>query len=174
MRRVLVIGPGGSGKSALAARIGECTGLPVVHLDALYWRPGWVPTPRDEWRATVTELVARDAWVMDGNYSGTLDLRLRACDTVVFLDVPRLVCLWRILLRRLRFRGRSRPDVAEGCAERLTWEFVRWVWTYPRRRRPRVMEQLRAAEREGRARVVVLRSAADVERFVAGLGAGGG
>jgi len=172
MRRVLVIGPGGSGKSTLATSIGERTGLPVVHLDALYWRPGWVPTPREEWTAAVAELVARDAWVMDGNYSGTLDLRLRACDTVVFLDVPRLVCLWRILRRRLRFRGTSRPDVAEGCPERLTWEFVWWVWTYPRRRRPRVLQQLRAAEREGRVRVVVLRSAEEAERFVARLGAG--
>ena len=168
MRKVLVIGPGGSGKSTLAARIGERTGLPVIHLDALYWRAGWVPTPKDEWTRTVSELVTRDAWVMDGNYGGTLDLRLSACDTVIFLDVPRLVCIWRVLKRRALFHRRTRPDMGDRCPERLTWEFLTWLWTYPRRHRPGVLQRLTAVARE--KRVVVLTSPAEVERFLAGLG----
>lgn len=71
MRRVLVIGCGGAGKSTLARQLGEATGLPVIHLDAHYWRPGWVETPKETWRAAVDELIAADAWIMDGNYSGT-------------------------------------------------------------------------------------------------------
>jgi adenylate kinase family enzyme len=163
----MVIGSGGAGKSTLATRIGERTGLPVIHLDALYWRPGWVPTPADEWARTVARLAEGDAWVMDGNYGGTLDVRLRACDTVVFLDVPRLVCLWRVLGRRLRFHRRARPDVAAGCEEQLTWEFVRWIWTYPRRRRAGILERLHALG--GEKRVEVLRSRADVERFLGAI-----
>lgn len=167
MRRVLLIGSGGAGKSTVARRLGAATGLPVVHLDARFWRPGWTPTPRDEWRRTVATLVAGDAWVMDGNYGGTLDLRLAACDTVVFLDLPRLVCLRRVVARALRHAGRTRPDMAPDCPERLTLEFVRWVWRYPRRQRPAVLRRLAAAAEAG-TRVVVLRSDAEVERFLAG------
>src|SRR5215212_7429953 len=143
MRRVLIIGAGGAGKSSLATRIGELTGLPVIHLDALYWRAGWVETPKDEWLALVRELVAREAWVMDGNYSGTLDVRLRACDTVIFLDAPRWRSLWRLVKRWARYRRRSRPDMAPGCPEQLPWEFVVWVWTYASRRRPDILARLR-------------------------------
>ena len=167
MRRVLVIGAGGAGKSTLAARVAERAGLPLVHLDACYWRAGWVPTPADEWAATVARLAAGDAWVMDGNYGGTLDARLAACDTVVFLDLPRLVCLWSVVRRWLRWRGRSRPDLPAGCPEQLSWEFVWWIWTYPRRRRPAILARLGALA--GEKRVVVLRSRRAAARWVAGL-----
>ena len=167
MQRVLVIGSGGAGKSTLAREIGARTGLPVVHLDALYWQPGWLPTPDAEWRAIVEQLVARDAWVMDGNYGGTLDTRLAACDTVVFLDLPRAVCLTRIVRRWLRNVGRTRADMAPGCPERMTWEFVRWIWDYPRAHRPNVLRRL-AALPAGTA-VVILRSRRAVRRFLATL-----
>jgi adenylate kinase family enzyme len=156
VRRILVIGPGGAGKSTFARRLGERTGLPVVHLDALYWRPGWVKTPDDEWRATVAELLARDAWILDGNYSGTLDLRLAACDTVFFLDLPRRVCLPAVVARRIRFVGRVRPDCAPGCPEKLDLGFLEWIWTYPAKRRPKVLAKLAALRADQRA--VVLRS----------------
>lgn len=165
MRRVLVIGSGGAGKSTLAARLGAATGLPVVHLDALYWRAGWTPTPPDEWRQVVASIAARAAWIMDGNYGGTLPLRLAACDTVVFLDLPRVVCVARALRRWRRHAGRTRPDMAPGCPERLSLEFLRWIWDYPRTRRPGILRQL-AALGDGQ-RVVVLRSDGEVERFVA-------
>ena len=167
MRRVLVIGSGGAGKSTFAARLGERTGLPVIHLDALYWRAGWRETPREEWAARVEELLRGEAWIMDGNYGHTLERRLAACDTVVFLDFPRYLCLWRVLKRRVLFRGRSRPDMAEGCRERLNWEFVRWVWTYRRERRPRVLKRLSGLG-EGQ-RAFVLRSPREARRFLEGL-----
>ena len=169
MRKVIVIGSGGSGKTTLATRLGARLGLPVVHLDALYWRAGWTPTPPDEWARVVADLAARDAWVMDGNYGGTLPQRLAACDTVIFLDVPRLVCLWRVVARSVRYRGRTRPDMAPGCDEQVTWEFVRWIWTYPRRRRPGILRML--GEVAGEKRVVVLRGRGEVERFLASVGA---
>ena len=165
MQRVLVIGSGGSGKSTLAARIAARTGLPLIHLDQLYWRSGWVATPANEWTRNVQELAARASWVMDGNYGGTLDLRLAACDMVVFLDVPRLRCLWRVLWRWMRHRGRSRPDMAPGCTERLDMEFVRWIWTYPQRRRPGVLAKVAAAGKP----LAILRSSADIDSFVASL-----
>lgn len=166
MERVLIIGSGGCGKTTLSRAVAERLGLPLIHLDALYWRPGWVPTPKEEWRRVVEGLLARPRWVMDGNYGGTLDLRLAACDSVIFLDLPRRVCLWRIFKRRLLYRGRGRPEVAPGCPERLTWEFVRWVWTYRKRRRPGILERLHG--RTGR-RVVILSSTREVDRFLSSL-----
>ena len=167
MRKVLVIGSSGAGKSVFAARLAERTGLPLIHLDALYWRPGWVKTPKDEWARTVEELLARDRWVMDGNYAGTLDRRLAACDTVVFLDLPRTVCLWRAAKRRIAFRHGARPDMTAGCDERLTWQLIRWIWKYPRTQRPRVLARL--GELRPGQRAVVLRSSAQIDNFLRSL-----
>jgi adenylate kinase family enzyme len=164
MRRVLVIGSGGAGKSTFAKRLGAATRLPVIHLDACYWRAGWSPMPKDEWLRTVDEIAARETWIMDGNYGGTLDRRLAGCDTVIFLDLPRLVCLRRALWRSIRFRGRSRPDMAPGCPERITMEFVRWIWTYPNERRPDIVRRLQALDPE--KRVVILKSTREVEQFL--------
>jgi adenylate kinase family enzyme len=164
MRRVMVIGSGGAGKSTFALRLGALLDIPVIHLDAEHWRPGWVEPPKEEWRRKVEGLVSGDAWVIDGNYSGTLPLRLAACDTVVFLDLPRAVCLWRALKRALAFRNTTRPDMAAGCPEKIDLKFLRWVWDYPSRTRPKVLELL-GENSEGR-RVVRLRSRAEVEKFL--------
>ena len=168
LQRILVIGSGGSGKTTFARRLAARTQLPLIHLDALYWRPGWDPTPPDEWRTKVEALVREPAWIMDGNYGGTLDIRLAACDAVVFLDIPRLVCLWRVVRRQLQHGGRNRAELAAGCPERLTWEFLTWIWTYPQRRRGSILQRLEALKTE--KRVHVLRSSHEMDRFVDGLG----
>src|SRR5262249_9227210 len=145
MRRVLVIGPAGAGKSTFAREFGARVGLPVVHLDRLYWRPGWNPTPPEEWEAVVREQLARERWVMDGNYGGTMAVRLGGADTAVFLDLPRRTCLRRVYGRALRGHGRQRTDLGEGCPEKLPdLEFLRWIWTFRAKRRPEVLEQLAA------------------------------
>ena len=125
-------------------------------------------TPKDEWRRKVEELVARDAWVMDGNFSGTLDARLAACDTVIFIDLPRALCLWRVVKRAATYRGKSRPDMAEGCPEKIDLEFVRWVWGYHSRSRPKVLALLERHSHD--KKIIRLRSRAEVESFLAGVG----
>jgi adenylate kinase family enzyme len=169
MKRVLVIGPGGAGKSTFAKRLGKLLGIEVKHLDRFYWRAGWTKPSEDDWLKTITELTSGDSWIMDGNFGGTLDLRLKSCDTIIFLDMPRLLCLWRVTKRRLLYRNRSRPDMAEGCNEKLDLEFIRWVWNYSRRSRPRVVKLLE--EYSQSKQIVWLRSKADVERFYARLSA---
>jgi adenylate kinase family enzyme len=164
MRRVLVIGSGGSGKSTVAAQLGELLNVEVNHLDKFFWKAGWVRPDPDEWSRTVTDLIERDSWVMDGNYSGTLDLRLQRCDTIVFLDLPRVLCLWRIVKRFLAYRGRTRPDVAEDCRESLNLEFVSWVWNYPRRSRPKVIKRLQ--EHAQGKQIFWLRTRSEVRRFL--------
>lgn len=165
MKRVLLIGSGGSGKSTLAKRLAAKTGLPLIHLDAIYWRSGWKEMPKPEWVATVGQLVRQREWIMDGNYGGTLELRLRACDTVVLLDTSPWLCLWRVVKRRLRHAGRSRPEMAPGCPERLDAKFLWWVTTYRIRRLPDILAELSATRHSGKT-VVVLRRACEVEDFL--------
>ena len=143
MKKILIIGSGGSGKSTLSKSLGEKLGIEVFHLDKFYWRSGWVKPDSDEWIQTVEQLLARDEWIIDGNYGGTLRRRVESCDTIVFLDLSKIVCLWRILKRRLTYRQQARPDMAEGCFERLNLEFVSWVLNYSKRTRPKVLELLR-------------------------------
>jgi len=168
LRRVLVIGSGGAGKSTLSARLGEALGLEVLHLDAHHWRAGWTEPPKEEWQRIVAGLIERDSWVMDGNYSGTLEMRMEACDTVVFLDLPRTLCLWRVIKRLLTYRGRPRPDMAEGCGEKLDLKFLRWVWDYPERTRPVVLGLIRAHGRD--KKIFHLRSRAEVAEFLREVG----
>ncbi len=167
MRKVLVIGSGGAGKSTLANQLGELLNIEVLHLDKLYWRPRWIETPKPEWRKTVEELLARDAWIMDGNYSGTLDIRFEACDTVIFLDMPRTLCLRRVLKRLMMYRNKHRPDMAEGCPEKFNLEFIVWVWNYPRRSRPKIIRILES--NPAGKNIVWLRSQADVKRFTSNI-----
>ena len=170
MRRVLIIGSAGAGKSTLARRLGEIVGLPVVHLDAHYWKAGWRATPPDEWRQRVSELLRGDAWIMDGNYGGTLRERVEAADTVILLELSRVLCLFRVVLRSIRHHGRARADLNPECPEQLPdLEFIRWIWRYPRDSLPRVHEILRAHS-AGRT-IVTLRSPKEIERYLERLGA---
>lgn len=166
MQRILVVGPSGSGKSTLARALGEALGIEVVHLDQLHYRANWVEAPPEEFRAAILEAVQRPAWVMDGNYFnlGESAERFAACDAIVFLDFPRRVCMWRVLRRTVRTYGRTRPDLADGCLERIDFAFLRWVWDAPSRR-PRILAVLEPfrSTRE----FTVLRSGREVRRFLA-------
>jgi adenylate kinase family enzyme len=167
MRKVLVIGSGGAGKSTFARRLGRLLDIEVIHLDTLYWKPGWIEPAKDEWAERVAQLVRRDAWIMDGNYSGTFDVRINACDTLIFLDMPRLVCLWRVLKRLVVYRHGTRPDMAAGCREKIDRKFVLWVWNYPKTRRPKVLKLMR--EHAGSRQMFRLRSPAEANRFLAAV-----
>jgi adenylate kinase family enzyme len=164
MKKILVIGSGGAGKSTLSRQLGERLNLPVIHLDTHYWNAGWEPTPQDKWQQIVEHLMNQDTWIMDGNYSGTMNARLEAADTVIFLDMPRLLCLWRVFKRRWQYAGKTRPDMASDCPEQLNWEFLSWVWTYPSRRRSSILTRLATLPPD--KTVIILRSPAEVRQFL--------
>lgn len=163
MKKILVIGSGGAGKSTFAKQLGNSLQLPVIHLDALYWQPGWVEPPKAEWAARVEEICYRDEWIMDGNYSGTLERRLVVCDVVVFLDLPPHICAWRVLKRLLQYRNATRPDMAAGCYEHFNLQFLLWVWNYRRRSRPKIVRLLKQYEKS--VQIIWLRSAAEISQY---------
>lgn len=167
MKKILVIGSGGAGKSTFAKRLGARLQLQVIHLDSFYWSAGWVEMDKATWRVVVERLIQLDSWIMDGNYGGTLDIRLAACDSVIFLDVPRLVCLQRVLKRIALYRKASRPDMAAGCRERFNWEFMKYVWHYPTKKKPVLLEKLKFLSHT--KSVIVLRSQAQIEMFLTSL-----
>jgi adenylate kinase family enzyme len=170
MERVVILGPGGAGKTELAAEMSRRTGLPVVHLDLLFWRQGWKPAPVEEARRDFAEAVAGERWILDGNFLAVEgeDARFSRADAVVFLDLSRATCCWRVLMRLARNRRRPRPDLPEGCAESFDLALLRWIWRYPRTDRPRVLAIL--AGLNGWADVRRLRSRSAVRRYLATLG----
>ncbi|RTL72175.1 MAG: topology modulation protein [Hyphomicrobiales bacterium] len=167
MQRVLVIGISGAGKSTLSRALAERTGLPLIHLDKEYWRPGWSITPRAEWRPKVVDLAARERWVMDGNFDSSLDLRLPRADTLIWFDYPTLLCLWRAMKRVAGSYGQVRPDLAPGCPERIDLDFLRYIWTFNRVQRPRILEQI--AQHGQHLTPVVIRRDADARAFLASV-----
>lgn len=170
MNRIAVVGSGGAGKSTFAREVGRRTGLPVVHLDRCYWKPGWVETPREEWAALQAELFndGDDRWVADGNYGGTFDVRFARADTVIVLALPRLTCLAGALRRSLANRGRAVQ--AAGCPERVDFRFLRWIWRYENDSRPRLDAAL--DRHRSHLELIELRSRREVRAFLAGLPAG--
>jgi len=164
MRRIIVIGSGGAGKSTLAQQMGEILGLPVFHLDRLHWKPNWVSPPKDEWKAVQEKLCAKNEWIIDGNYGGTMDLRLAASDSIIFLDLPRWICLWRVLKRFLIYRGKSRPDMTDGCDERINREFFLWIWRFRQDKRPGILAKL--SDLEAEKKDFILRNRREVRHFL--------
>ena len=148
MKRVAIIGSSGAGKSTLARSLGQKLKLPVIHLDAYYWQPGWRETDAKQWLETQQELVKGDRWIVDGTYGGSLDIRLAAADTIIWLDFNRYLCLSRVLKRYLQYPGKTRPDMAAGCPERLNLEFFKYVWDFPRLQRPKIQAKLNKYDRE--------------------------
>jgi adenylate kinase family enzyme len=166
VRKVVIIGSGGSGKSTFARQLGEITGLPVVHLDKLFWHPGWKRTPEDEWREIVRRETEKPEWIMDGNFGGTREMRMQAADTIILLDLPRWLCMYRILKRTLLYKPGARPDMAEGCDERFDPEFLLWVWNYGNDSRKRALAEI---EQFADKTVVILQTRSAVTAYLNSL-----
>ena len=125
MNRIIIIGCGGSGKSTLARNLSKKTNLPVVHLDKIFWKEGWVNISREEFNTLLKEELKKEKWIIDGNYDRTIKERIEMCDTVIYLDYPRMSCLFGVIKRVVSSYGKVRPDMADGCPERFDLEFLK-------------------------------------------------
>jgi len=138
MERVIIIGCGGSGKTTLAGKLGLKTGLPVVHLDQIFWSPGnWNHLDRAEFDRLLKVELEKCRWILDGNYDRTLPMRLEKCDTVIWLDYNRFVCLIQWMKRVTTNWGKAREDMAPGCKEWFDPEFLGWIWKFNKMNRKR-------------------------------------
>ena len=167
MERVMIIGCGGAGKSTLARQLGEKTGLPVVHLDQIWWAPGnWKHLSREEFDVQLREEIEKPRWILDGNFNRTIPERLEKCDTVIYLDLPRYVCLLSWIKRVITNWGTARPDMAEGCAEWFDPEMAGWILRFNKDNRQRYYQLLN--ETEG-IETIVLRNRRAVRKFLNSL-----
>ena len=163
MEKILIIGCSGSGKTMLARALKEKLGLPVVHLDQLWWKAGWEHVTREEFDSRLAMALNMDGWIIDGNYSRTMPMRISRCDTVIYLDFDRWECLLGLFQRLISNRGKVRPDMGPGCPERLDWNHIRWVWNYREKCHGQNTMYLAQAKH---ARQIVLRNRREVKVFL--------
>ena len=167
MDRIVVIGCPGGGKTTFARKLSAKLDLPLTHLDALWWRDGWTHVTREEFDRLHGEALAGDRWIIDGNFSRTMDARLARCDGVFYLDYPRIVCLTGVIRRFAQYRGQTRPDMGGRCPERLDREFLRYIWTFNRKNRKWI--QARLAALDPAVEVHIFRSRREAARYLAAL-----
>lgn len=166
MERILIIGCGGAGKSTLARQLGKKLDLPVVHLDTLFWKPGWVQESREEFDRKLSVELEKPRWILDGNFNRTMPQRMAKCDTIIYLDFPRLTCLMGVIKRIVTTYGKVRPDMGDGCSERFDLEFLRWVWNYNKNNRERNYQLLSEA---AHAQKLVLKNRRAANQFLKNL-----
>lgn len=166
--KIAVIGYSGAGKSTLARALGERYRIPVLHFDTVQFTPNWEIRDRDEAHQMVHAFMENPEWIMDGTYSRfEYERRLNEADTIIILSFPRLVCFWRAWKRYFRFRGKPRPDMADGCCEKMDGEFVWWLLWKGRTRRKR--EKFQKVLGQYPEKTVVLKSQRDIDRYLEGI-----
>lgn len=166
MNKIMVIGvSAGAGKSTFARRLGELTGIEVTHLDRLFWKPNWVEATPEEFFEAQQQVVQRDRWIMEGNYAKTAHIREPHADTVIYLELPLRVCLYRVLKRRVQFHGKTRQDIGEGCKEKMDKAFLKFIITTYSARKKSMKERMERYAEEGKT-VHYLKTQGEIQRFL--------
>lgn len=163
MKKVLVIGCPGSGKTTLSIKLADKLALPLVHLDTLFWRDNRKQTSRDEFDELLMKELVKPRWIIDGNFSRTIPTRLKYCDTIIYLDFPRLVCLRSVLKRCLVSYGKSRPDMGGNCPEKVDFTFLKSVWQFNRTQRNKTYSLLKE---QHDTKIIILHSRKQVKEFL--------
>jgi len=167
MKKIMIIGCCGAGKSTLSRKIHDITKLELIHLDKEYWQPNWTETNKAEWRKKVGDLTDKTEWIIDGNYGGTMDIRIEKADTIIYLDYPTWKCLWRVLFRTFKHFGQSRPDMNSECKERFSLEFLHYVATFRQKQGKKIAAKLKA--KAGEKAIFIFRHDSEAELFLENL-----
>ncbi|AIY04292.1 DNA topology modulation protein [Planococcus sp. PAMC 21323] len=171
MNRIIVLGvSAGVGKSSFARKLSDKTMIPVYHLDAYFWKPGWVENSEEEFSAEQRKLVAKEQWIIEGNYSSTYGIRQQRADTIIYLELPLIVCLYRVVKRRVMYHGKTRPDLGEGCPEKLDAAFLKFIVTTYSGRKIKMRKRIDQFEKENpHNQVLLLRNQKEINQFANGL-----
>lgn len=168
MKRIMVIGiSAGVGKSTFARNLGKALKIPVYHLDSLYWKPGWVEASLEEFSKAQQEIVGQPLWIIEGNYSNTFYIRAEQADTIIYLELPLHVCLYRVVKRWLMNKGKTRPDMGKGCKEKLDWNFIKFIYTtyYPRKRK--MNERFQSFQAlDPKKKIITLKSKQEIDSYL--------
>ena len=167
MDKIAIIGSPGAGKSTLAQQLGESLNIEIIYLDRYFWQPAWRKKPRDARIEILNELVRKERWIIEGTYLDSSEPRLNAADTIIFLDIPPWLCLHRIRQRHNKYKGQPRPDLPDGCSDKLNLTCVLKVLGFPLRGRRTLKQMLRSYKSK---RIIRLRSGKEVEDFLAQQG----
>lgn len=161
-KKILIIGSAGSGKTTFAIKLSEIINLPIIHLDKEYWLPNWEKPDHNEWVKKVDSLLNQECFIMDGNYRSTMEQRLNRADMVIFLDYKRGTCVRSAFKRMIKNKKKQRFDLADGCIEKIDFSFLKWVWDFPKKYRPEIVEKLNKLK----IPVVIFKSRKESEIFL--------
>lgn len=161
--RIMVIGSPGSGKSTFSRQLAEITGIPLIHLDKEYWKYGWIETTRTDWIVKQESLISSDKWIVDGNYGGTMEMRLKKADTIICFKLSRVVCILSYFKRVLTNFNKIRLDMPEGCPEKFDFEFMKYIWNFPKTSGLRNLERL---EKNNDKKIIVFNKRSEVNKFI--------
>jgi adenylate kinase family enzyme len=164
MKKIAIIGSPGSGKSTLADQLGKLLDIKVFHLDRYFWQSGWKEMPRVDRIEILKDLVRKEQWIIEGTYLSSSEPRLNRADTIIFLDIPFLLCLQRIIHRHNEYKGQSRPDLPDGCSDNFNLFRILKVLVFPMRGRITLKQKLRKYKSK---QIIRLRSGKEVEAFLA-------
>jgi adenylate kinase family enzyme len=167
IKRIAIIGNAGSGKSVLTQKLHTIFNLPVYHLDQYFWKPGWVEPNREEYKKIHDALCDKESWIIDGMNLRFFEYRLQRADIIIFLDLPRYQCIWRILKRTWSYYGKETPSSAQGCPEKFNWaflKFLKWVWNFKKKYPVAIMKLLN--EYADTKEIYILKSQQEIDTFI--------
>ena len=164
MKKILVLGCCGAGKSTFSKKLQSILKLELFHLDKYYHKPNWKEPKKDEWENIVHNLLQKPSWIMDGNFSTTMDGRIKSSDTVIYLDYPTLKCFWRVIIRIFKYHGTVRSDTANGCKEQFDLEFLHFVLTFNSKNRKEILKRLDSAKEN--KKVYIFKSDKEADLFL--------
>ncbi len=164
LRKVMVIGvSAGAGKSTFARKLSNILQIDVYHLDTMYWEPGWVEASFEDFKSRQLKVITKPEWIIEGNYRNTFDMRLEKADTIIYLEKPLTVCLYRVIKRWVTNIGKERPDRAKGCNEKIDMAFIKFICSTYFQRKERTRQELQKLKSS--KQVFILKKDKEIEAF---------
>jgi len=163
MKKIMIIGSPGTGKSTLGKQLKNILAIDLYHLDQLLWKPNWEMSSIEEQQNIQLSLVEKESWIIDGNYARTLDIRLNQADTIIYLKRSRFVCFFHVFKRILTYHGRTRPDMQEDCPEKIDVSFFKWIWEFPNKQTPIIEEKLQQLKQQ--QTLILLTNQKEIDAF---------